>query len=222
MSLSWDPQCQNLAHLSESLRVPVPLHTLVPDESRAPVAPYQTLERVLPEYPYRKPYKKLAHEGINTANSVGEVRQPLNFNRMPVVIVSDHYSGYESDTMHGGSSPSVYGMQFLPDEYQSPCSTPDHWLESYRETIENEIEESKNSKNQYESYLENVYLANNVADESQLDQHLTGQFKGRGIGPAYKASHTSSLTPSKPTSNSSHNNIPRTSKGSSKSQISVI
>ena len=196
-------KCQNLALLS-------------------PVASYQALERVLPEYPYRNPYEKLDHESINTANGVGEVRQPLNFNRVPVVIASNNYSGYESDTMHGGSSPSVYGMQFSPDEYQSPCSTPDHWLESYRETIENEIEESKNSKNQYESYLENVYLANNVADESQLDQHLTGQFKGRGIGPAYKASHTSSLTPSKPTSNSSHNNIPRTSKGSSKSQISVI
>ena len=121
-------KCQNLASLPENSFVVVP-------QLKPSVASYQASERILPEYPYRNPYEKVDHESINTVNSVGEMKQPLNFNRVPVVIDSNNYSGYESDTMHGGSSPSIHGMQFSPDEYQSPCSTPEHWLQSYRETM---------------------------------------------------------------------------------------
>ena len=160
------------------------------------------------------------HEIANTAKVVEEVPRSLFYNRELALVIPHNYSGCKSDAMHSESPPSLHGM--TPNEYRSPCCTPEHWVETYRETIENEIEESKNSVNQYESYLEEVYLSNHATDEPQPDLHLAGLFKGRGIDPVYKTSNMLCLIPSRVTINSSFTSTLRTSKGLSKSQASVI
>ena len=93
-----------------------------------PVASYQAPKRVFSEYPYHDPYEKVDHESTNTVNVVEEVPRLLFFNRELAFVASNNYSGYESDTMHGGSPPLLQGMQFSPDEHRSSCSTPERWL----------------------------------------------------------------------------------------------
>ena len=116
------------------------------------------------------------------------------------VNISDSPSARDDcSTAHGGSSPSVNAIQFSPDTNPSPYSSPEHWLQSLREDVENVIEELKKSKRQYENYLEDQYLcsSNNQMDEPQpinlpqsideLQVHYstTGQFKGRGPNNAH-------------------------------------
>ena len=175
-------KCQNLAVLSENVRVVVPQHTTNPVESCVSEASHR-----FSEYPYQNPYQ--SH--YQTSSTSQEV----------IVNVPDSPSTRDDcSTAHGGSSPSVNAIQFSPDTNPSPYSTPEHWLESFREDVENEIEELKNSKRQYENYLEDQYLHSSYneidepqpinlpqpIDELQVHYPMTGQFKGRGPNNVYE------------------------------------
>ena len=160
------------------------------------------------------------HEIANTTKVVEEVPRSLFFNKELEFVIPHNYSGRTSDTMHSESLPSLHGV--TPNEYRSPCSTPEHWVETYRETVENEIEESKISVIQYENHLEEVYLSNYATNEPQPDLHLTGQFKGRGNDPVHKTSNMLSPISSRLTINSARTSMPRTSKGPRKYQAPPI
>ena len=101
---TWIPKCSNLALPS-------------------PVASHQAPKCVFSEYPYVNPYEKVDHESTNTVNDVEEVPRPLFYNKELAFVIPHNYSGYKSDTVHGGSPPSLQGMS--PNEYRSPCSTPE-------------------------------------------------------------------------------------------------
>jgi len=84
------------------------------------------------------------------------------------------------NSTYEGNSPTVSEIQFSPAPGPSPCSSPEHWLQSLREDVENEIEVFKKSKKEYENYWEDQYQIDEPTNKPQEHYSTAGQFKGRG------------------------------------------